>query len=84
MLAGTIIGLVVGGAVGAAWREIYLLKEHLKKPIEVPKTTGVVTPAYRPPQETKQTRMVIRPKSPQQMEWMAKERMQKEALGGLH
>jgi hypothetical protein len=75
-----LIGLAIGGALGAAWREIYSLKDVMKKPkIEV-KTSGVVSPAYHPPSETKQSPTVVRPKTPQQMDWEASHRRNQEVL----
>ena len=64
--------------LGAAWREIYHLS---KRPEPKEKTSGAVTPSYNRPSETKQSSIVARPKTPQQMEAIANERMRKNVLG---
>lgn len=74
--------LIAGFVVGFEERELRELAKRLRKLEEkpMPKTAGVTMGSYRPANETKQTSAVITPKTPQQLEYLANDRMRKEGL----
>lgn len=75
--------LIVGGALGAGWREIIRLQRHVNGLLtrDRPKATpGVTMGAYNPASEYKQTVGIVQPKSPQLIEWEQNQRTMQENL----
>jgi len=87
-LSWLILGIFIGFSIGYLHRELLALTRMVldleenqeKKPEPKPKTEGVTLGSYRPANETKQSSAVITPKTPQQLEYLANDRMRKEGL----
>ena len=75
-----LIGLIIGGALGSAWREIYDLRKKVNTVKEEPKAS-VTYGAYKPANESKQTPAIVNPKTPQRIQWEAENAQRKEVLG---
>jgi hypothetical protein len=79
----SLICLIIGGALGAVWREIYELRKHVSMLLDraQPKAKpGATLGAYSPAGEYKQSGGIVSPKSPQLIEWEANQRTMQENL----
>lgn len=76
-----LIGLIIGGAIGSAWRELHQLYQKINNLSKKVETKSTVTYGlYKPANETKQTPAVVNPKSPQRIQWEAEQSIRNEVL----
>jgi hypothetical protein len=79
----SLVCLIVGAALGYAWREIHELQRHvieLSARVQPRATPGVTMGIYNPANENKQTPHVVVPKTPQLIEFESMERTKQENL----
>lgn len=79
----SLVFVILGAALGAAWREIRELQRHmvdLLTRVQPKATPGVTMGVYNPANENKQTPHVVVPKTPQLIEFESMERTKQENL----
>jgi hypothetical protein len=79
----SLVCLIIGVALGAAWREIRELQRHvsdLLTRVQPKAKPGATMGVYDPAREYKQAPGIVQPKSPQLIEWEANERTRQENL----